>query len=471
MRLFKKKVKPIPLDIHLQEHKVIINKQELYFPTTYDKLVAILGEPSQTERTKLTKSYMSCWDAYGIYTSYSSFYIHSILLVISKQPKLLNLQLYPANTFTGTLFFENKSLSLSKNKKMVLGKFYINKIAIDHQELAISLVQNLDYKEPISKDKYLIKELKEEQIKFIDFGFKLAVIQELMYNQELLKPKFNLQEFVEWYDRRKINLDEEGYNPIAEVTQYFKNLPIPKSMAKEVTEIQQDGGNDIYLNLLRFGEGDEDYWDIEIVQDAQSFPNLKKTILCYAKKNVSDELNKLGVKTTVVTNKEDKIYRNNIFANLKMGEFIWGNAFELDITGNDISTFKKRTELIDKACKIENKRLSKDDAYIESLNILGENWLEIDYDYGLELLLNAIRYDLAYSNSEHTPLEKAKHFHKELMKGFVKGESFLYTNCCRNPWGRKGYSSYTLTDDATYDLAIVIINNSKLTFCYFLSED
>lgn len=163
--------------------------------------------------------------------------------------------------------------------------------------------------------------------------------------------------------------------------------------------------------------------------------------------------------------------RRNIFTELKMDELVWGNAFELEIKGIDISTFKKRTELIDKACKIESERLSKEDAYIESLNILGENWIEVEFDYGSELLLNAIRFDLAYSNSEHTPLEKAKYFRKELMTGFTKYECFLYTNYHGSPWEGKGYSGWNLTDDTTFDLAIVIINNSKLTFSYFLSED
>lgn len=37
------------------------------------------------------------------------------------------------------------------------------------------------------------------------------------------------------------------------------------------------------LQLLRFGNGDEDYWDIESIEDAKHFPNLKKVVLCYAK--------------------------------------------------------------------------------------------------------------------------------------------------------------------------------------------
>ena len=98
-----------------------------------------------------------------------------------------------------------------------------------------------------------------------------------------------------WYTKREIDLEKEGYEPISEVTNYFKKLPIPKRMANEVTEIYQNGGNNIYMQLLRFGEGWEDYWDIENTKDVKQFPNLKKVVLCYAKENVIDEFNKMGI--------------------------------------------------------------------------------------------------------------------------------------------------------------------------------
>ena len=149
----------------------------------------------------------------------------------------------------------------------------------------------------IPKDKYCIKDLEEESIEFKDFGFKLSIIQELMYNQGLIQPKFDLYEFVEWYSEREIDIEEEGYEPIAEVTQYFKDLQVPKKWASEITEIYQDGGNEVYLSLLRFGEGDEDFWDIESSEDAKNFPNLKKVTLCYAKDTILEELNAMGIET------------------------------------------------------------------------------------------------------------------------------------------------------------------------------
>ncbi|MFV1447867.1 hypothetical protein VBZ51_01905 [Maribacter sp. HS] len=149
--------------------------------------------------------------------------------------------------------------------------------------------------EGIPADKYTIKPIDEEEIEFADFGFKLSIIEELMYIKGLLKPKFDLYEFADWYKDREIDIDEEGYDPIDEVTQYFKKLPIPKRLAPEITEIYQDGGNDIYMNLSPFSGGAVEFWDIERSDDIKHFPNLKKATLCYAKEHICDELIILGV--------------------------------------------------------------------------------------------------------------------------------------------------------------------------------
>jgi hypothetical protein len=116
-----------------------------------------------------------------------------------------------------------------------------------------------------------------------------------MYTQEILQPKFELYEFIEWYTEREIDIEEEGYEPIAEVTQFFRDIKIPKNMAPLLTEIYQDGGNEVYMNLLRFGNGTEDYWDIKSAVDAKQFPNLKKATLCYAEDAVFNEMNALGI--------------------------------------------------------------------------------------------------------------------------------------------------------------------------------
>lgn len=266
---------------------------EITFPTHLNTLIAILGEPSLREFDQL---WNVAWDDVGIYTSYGSW--DNILDIKFLYSNHHQLEFPPKQFFKGRIMVEGLDIQFGDFDQMLLEKNAINQYTYEGetQPYCIAVGMNFEYKEEISADKYRIKKLTEEKLQFSDFGFKLSIIQELMYNKALLKPKFDLHEFVNWYDKRAIDLEEEGYEPIEEVTQYFRDLEIPKKLAPEITEILQDGGNDIYLNLVRFAEGWEEYWDIEQVGDAKQFPNLKTATLCYAKENVVDDFNALGIK-------------------------------------------------------------------------------------------------------------------------------------------------------------------------------
>lgn len=91
-------------------------------------------------------------------------------------------------------------------------------------------------------DKYKHKKIPGEKIIFADFNFKLAIIEELMYNKELIQPKFDIFEFTGSYKKREINTEAEGCNPIPEAIEYFENLEIDKAFAEHITQIYQDGG-------------------------------------------------------------------------------------------------------------------------------------------------------------------------------------------------------------------------------------
>lgn len=296
LNLFRK-TKPKNIKIKCSENWLEVNGVRLTFPTNYKSLTNIFGEPSKTSRTKLTRSYINCWNSYGVYCNYaSSENILGFSLILSKYHSLEN---FPNQFFTGEIFISNKKFDHHKLTKIQFENYVLQKVTYrgEQKPYAISIRLNLDAKKEIPSNKYLFKELNEEKIDFKDFAFKLAIIQELMYRKVVLHPKFNLNEFAQWYPKRKINLEKEGYEPIKEVTQYFKDLPIPKSLAPEITEIYQDGGNEIYLNLIHFGDGPEEFWDIENSEDAKHFANLKKVTLCYARENVLNELNEAGIKT------------------------------------------------------------------------------------------------------------------------------------------------------------------------------
>lgn len=293
MDIFKKKEKSKnQIFIECDKNQIKINGLEVSFPIHLNTLKDIFGEPSREEYDLL---WQVVWDELGIYTEHGSWdNILDVNFLISDYHELKH---FPANFFAGHIKVDNKEITNDNFGEFGFKKHKIRKLTYQGQAepYSISIVKNFDYKEEIPKDKYILKDIDEQLIEFSDFGFKLSVVQELMYNKELLEPKFDLYEFVEWYDKRKIDIEEEGYEPIPEVTQYFRDLPIPKKYASEITEIYQDGGNDIYMQLLRFGQGWEDYWDIENTDDIKQFPNLKKVILCYAKENVVDELNNMGI--------------------------------------------------------------------------------------------------------------------------------------------------------------------------------
>jgi predicted DNA-binding WGR domain protein len=113
-------------------------------------------------------------------------------------------------------------------------------------------------------------------IEFSDFNFKLMVIEELMYVQEVLEPRFDAHDFAEAYEKREIDVDAEGYDPIPEIVDYFKRLPIPAKYAKKITSLTWEGGNNIYLQITPFWDGEDDYFDVKSFDDVEHFPNLKK---------------------------------------------------------------------------------------------------------------------------------------------------------------------------------------------------
>ncbi|MFD0861428.1 DUF6892 domain-containing protein [Sungkyunkwania multivorans] len=295
------------ISIRLSQDNFSINDSALQFPIDIRVLENVLSAPKRAVKKKYNTIYT--WDELGVLAySKNGKAIESLVLELKEE----NFDFSPQEIFKGAFFLNDEEAtayySANKNKRVKRfdhdpsGVLVLNNISVwfDLNEGKVEAIEITTFKGPsvkeIPRDKYIIKEIDEEQMEFVDFGFKLCMIQELMYIQQLLVPKFDLFEFVIWYDQRDIDLEKEGYDPIPEVTQYFKQLPIPKRLANAVTEIYQDGGNSIYMQLLRFGEGWEHYWDIETAEDAKQFPNLKNAVLCYAKNNVIDEFKHMGIK-------------------------------------------------------------------------------------------------------------------------------------------------------------------------------
>jgi len=293
--------------IHLSSTDFQINSVSIKFPISINILKKCFGDDFRTFKAK--NNTIFTWDNLGVlgYSSNGEF-IDSLTLELEPDA----FEFSPKTKFSGTFYFNDEEIinyyKTHKAERVELfegddcGALVQNNISawFDVNENIISAIEISTFKtynrwEGIPEDKYIIKPLDEEEITFVDFGFKLSIIEELMYVKELLQPQFDIHEFARWYKGRNIDIDEEGYEPIAEVEQYFKDLPIPKRLAKEITEIYQDGGNDIYMNLSPFSGGAVEYWDIESTVDAKQFPNLKKATLCYATEAAYEEFIALGI--------------------------------------------------------------------------------------------------------------------------------------------------------------------------------
>ncbi|WP_298540897.1 hypothetical protein [uncultured Aquimarina sp.] len=296
------------IKVNLLEDNFTINNVSIVLPIHIKRLEEILNSSLRSVTKKYNTIYT--WDNLGILAySKNGEIVESLLLSLKAE----DFDFSTKQSFKGqfninsedsvSYYVNNKDMRVKMYDEDKSGSIILNNISVkvhfddnkNTESIEISHFTGSSIK-VIPAEKYEIKRLDDEIVKFSDFGFKICIIEELMYKKELLKPKFDLYEFIRWYKKRSINLEKEGYEPIPEVTQYFKDLPIPKKYASEITEIYQDGGNDIYMQLLRFGEGWEDYWDINTIEDVKQFPNLKKVILCYAKDNIVDEMNNFGIK-------------------------------------------------------------------------------------------------------------------------------------------------------------------------------
>jgi ankyrin repeat protein len=173
----------------------------------------------------------------------------------------------------------------------------VEKLLLDNPKDGV--LSDVDYDNPDDEDKldkYILKPFEEPYIEFKDFNFKLAVIQVLMFEEELLLPIFDVYEFAELYEHREIDVDEEGYGIIPEVKQYFEELKISQKFAPLITELFQDVVNDVYMELCPFWDGEDDLFNIQSAEDAVHFPNLKTVTLFYEDEPlVLEQFSRMGI--------------------------------------------------------------------------------------------------------------------------------------------------------------------------------
>jgi hypothetical protein len=137
----------------------------------------------------------------------------------------------------------------------------------------------ISYNAPrVSTEKYRHKKPEGATLTFTNFNFKLAIVQELMYNLHLLAPAFDVYDFASDYAKREIDPDGEGYEVIPEVKKWFKDLPVSADLADKVESLCLDGGDDVYLQVCPQWDGEDETFDIGAIaaEELAQFPKLRR---------------------------------------------------------------------------------------------------------------------------------------------------------------------------------------------------
>lgn len=271
---------------NLDKKGLQINSILYEFPIPLEKLRSELGEARHFVNTSPDSNDIFAWDDLGIYVySKDNQSTHCVAFVYKRE---FEADFFPTQPFIDELNVEGKNIGvyLDSIKDTLRPSPLTDAIKFGPHSAYFGVDDNkelldVQFSVPVPKvkksnDKYKPKKVQGEKLTFSDFNFKLAVMQELMYRKELLQPKFDLEEFVEFYEKREIDLDEEGYGRIPEVVSYFENFEIESRFAAEITELHQDGGDEIYLNVICFWDGEDDGFAVKSAEDAHQFPNLKK---------------------------------------------------------------------------------------------------------------------------------------------------------------------------------------------------
>jgi hypothetical protein len=262
-----------------------VNSEKLTLPVPLDELIRIFGTP--VGKTKKHNTIYT-WNELGIFAySADKKMVKSIVFHVREDKTY---DFIPSSVFAGDITIEGKSyrdIQVPRQKKtdsllLVIGT---NQLFFDESDdHSITDIEISIYEAPpplADPERYAFKAIAGQKIEFQDFNFKLAVVQVLMYEKYLLKPEFDVHQFVERYTAREIDVDAEGYHIIPEVKEYFERLEIDQKYAGEITEIYQDGGNDVYMHICPFWSGESDIFNIKSFEDVDQFRNLKKMTLFY----------------------------------------------------------------------------------------------------------------------------------------------------------------------------------------------
>ncbi len=247
-----------------------INGNDLIFPLSYDEIKDVLGEARVVNDDETHTSY--CYDELGIEFDGSIEYLPNLKrkkAYKDKEHNIISLTLYVTGEkiygfkdskcvkiYEGSLTVLGEKISKDNTWKDILGYGCMPIIKINSKEkrnifvsstiltedeepfydgdrLKKNVIISFHPERPKSKVDYTIVTPDEECLVFDTFNFKLAVINELMYNQDVLEPYFDIYDYMA-FKKGKWNLETD--KNIRAAVNYFKELPIPARLADFVTD-------------------------------------------------------------------------------------------------------------------------------------------------------------------------------------------------------------------------------------------
>ncbi|MFE5856179.1 DUF6892 domain-containing protein [Streptomyces sp. NPDC056500] len=110
---------------------------------------------------------------------------------------------------------------------------------------------------------------------FTDFNFKLLVVEQLMYSDETLTPKFNLAEHLGVDDPFGYAVERDlAHTVLPEARAFFEALEISDELLASVEVLLADGGNEVYNECAPMWDGEDDLFDVRSLDDLALLPNL-----------------------------------------------------------------------------------------------------------------------------------------------------------------------------------------------------
>ena len=311
------------LEIDFHDNLMIINGTSLSFPLSLKDIEAVLGKPDQVVK-KDHKFIKYIYDNSGIVFQHSfsiknhlkksktyiddEHLISTVFLYYGDVVKpMMGEKEVPKQPCQAVVFSDGKSPYFFSDRQrigdfnLILWTPYGTNFNGTTETITDTL--SISYFPEIKREResFKLKETDEEVLHFDNINFKLAIIQVLMYDLEVLKPVFNIFDFAE--EASELNIDTESMEMIQPALDYMINLPIPKKYSEQVQEIDMDGGNEIYMNLIPQWDGEDDSFDLNEVslKELQQFPNLKQaTIMSSNFEKVKDIFESQGIKVELL---------------------------------------------------------------------------------------------------------------------------------------------------------------------------